>query len=87
MRFEVPVSEKMTVVFDGSEYTMRRPSLGVALELEEKIEEATASGKGAMRLVMDYVSQCGLPIEVVRSLDSDQLKAVMEALTPAKKNT
>jgi len=86
MKVQINPSQKIVVVFGEVEYTMTKPKLGVALDLEEKLESAKKSGKGATRLVMEYIAKCGLPEDVIKDLDSDQLEAVMGALTPSKKN-
>ena len=83
---ELKPSVKIVVVFEGKEYPLKRPKMGTALEMEEQVAEARASGKGGTRLIRDMIVKAGMPAEVVDELDGEQIEQIVEALKPQKKN-
>jgi hypothetical protein len=85
MKISNPVG--VVIEIDGSEYRLNRPKLGAVKMFESEMAAATAAGTGITTVFMDHVVRCGLPIEVVETLDSDQLLEVFQVLQPAKKNS
>lgn len=79
-------AQKIVIEFEGQEYQCKRPSIGAVMDLEENLEAAKAAGKGGTKLLIQHLVSCGLPEEVVRKLDTDQIEAVSAALSPSKKN-
>ena len=85
MRVELTPKTPIIFVINSVEYPIVRPTLGAALDVEEKVESAKTEGKGGTKVIVDYLVACGLPLSVVRALDVEDLELVMNALTPAKK--
>ncbi len=83
---EIKKTSQICIVIGGKEYFMCRPKLGAALDLEEKLDEAKAAGKGGTRIVMNFIVKCGLPEEVCLELDTEELEQVLGVLTPSKKS-
>lgn len=87
MKVSINPAQRIVIEFDGQEYVCTKPKLGVTLDLEAQLEQAKDSGKGnGTQLIMGHLKGCGLPEEMIRELDADQVQAVMMALQPAKKN-
>ena len=84
MRHEIKKSPPVTLVIGGLDYPMTRPKMGALMDLDERIDEAKAKGKGSAKVMGEFVVACGLPAEVVRELDTEELEAVILALTPKK---
>lgn len=84
-RIELPSSKKISISFEGQEYTARPLKLGEQIEVESEIDEVQKSKTGASVAMTKILTRCGLPEEMVLRLDSDQMQAVMEALQSAKK--
>lgn len=78
-------SKKIVIEFEGKEYSCVPPKLGDQIELEKKLDAANEKGHGGSVLMQDLLVSCGLPKEMVKKLDVDQLNAVIEVLKPAKK--
>jgi hypothetical protein len=87
-RLEIkPKAEAPRVIaIGGVDYPVSKPKLGQVAEMEEKLEAAKDDKKGVVRIMMGFVAQCGLPLEVVKELDGDELAEVIGFLTPSKKN-
>ncbi len=86
MSVKINPAQRIIIEFDGKEYSCRKPQLGAVMDLEASLEAAKAEGKGGTLIVMHHLVSCGLPEDVVRQLDTDQIEAVSAALSPAKKN-
>ncbi len=85
-RLELKPQPKLTLSFEGVDYPMVRPPLGVVADFEDKLDVAKKTKKGVVRLLMTFVSDCGLPATVVDKIDGEGLEAIMDFLTPGKKN-
>lgn len=86
MKIEINPKQKIIVILEAQEYVLTKPTLGMQEDYEERLSVAKESGKGGIKVMIQFIAECGLPSEVVRKLDADELDAVMKALTPAKKN-
>lgn len=86
MKFALQPAQRIIIEFEGKEYPMRKPQLGEVEDLEANLEQAKAEGKGGTAYVRKHLVACGLPEDVVKKLDSDQIEALSNALSPAKKN-
>ncbi len=84
-RLELKPKAKLTLNVGGVDYALTRPTVGAAIELEEAIEKA-GEKKGGIRIIRDFIVTCGLPENIVKGLDAEDLKAVSEFLMPTKKN-
>lgn len=84
-KVEIKPSAKIILVLNGNEYPLTKPKMGMALEFEEKLESAKESGKGSLKIMIEFLTQCGLPKDIVQELDSDELEQVLKALVPTKK--
>lgn len=78
-------SRKIIVNFEGVDYTATPPKLGDQIELEKRLEEANTKGTGGSELTAKLLVSCGLPEEMVKKLDADQLIAVIDELKGSKK--
>lgn len=85
-KLEIAPAPRLTVVIDSKEYAMTKPNLGAVADFEEEIDAAKSAGKPITRVVMKLVTTCGLPADVVYNLTAEQLQAIVETLTSAKKN-
>lgn len=89
-RIEIKKSPKIILVFgDGKEYTCTKGTLGASIEMERRLAEEKAKGAAASgsAIIRDHLVNCGLPKAVALGLDTDECEAVMQALSPAKKNS
>lgn len=84
-KVELKPAAVITVVFEGQEYSMVRPKLGVQQEMEEKMDSLKKSGKGGSKHIAEWFQKLGLPKSVVDQLDTEQVEALMEVLIPSKK--
>ena len=71
----------------GVEHRLSRPKLGAVKIFESELAAANAAGSGTTAVFMAHVVRCGLPVEVLDELDSEQLLEIFVALQPAKKNS
>jgi hypothetical protein len=85
MKLVLQPAQRIVIEFEGKEYPCRKPQLGEVEDFEAAMEEAKAKGKGVTAVVTKHIVSCGLPAEVVRKLDTDQLEAVSDILAQAKK--
>ena len=81
----LPASAKVLIDFEGQEYSISKPNLGIQSELEEELASAKSEGKSTTKIILNYIVRCGLPEEVTKKLDLSQLEALMEFITPKKK--
>ena len=79
--YEIAPKKEFRVKYGGQVYALRRPTTGEIIEMEE-LEE---SGKGGLKLMVQYLGKMGLPEEVAREMDVLQLRDCIESLI-AKKN-
>lgn len=82
---QINPTKKIVIVFEGKEYHCNRPKIGSVIDMEKAVQDASETGQGGTQLILDFIAKCGLPQEVVRELDDEQLEQVMTILTPAKK--
>ncbi len=86
MKLTINPAQRILITFEGVEYPCTKPKVGAVMDLEAEIAQAKEEGKPVTRLVAKHLVSCGLPEEVVKQLDVDQVSAVSEVLAPAKKN-
>lgn len=85
-KIELKQSSKIIVVFGGIEYEMKRPTLGVQMAFEEALEAAQENKRLGAKALFAFLTACGLPEEVVKELETDQITALVAALNEVKKN-
>jgi hypothetical protein len=77
---KLAASPKIKLILpDGSEYELRKPSLGESEALEGRLKE------DGLKVVLELMDKLGLPAEKARELEADHLEQVLEALLPEKK--
>lgn len=86
MNVKINPAQRIVIEFEGEEYPCTKPTIGAVMDLEEALEVAKTSGTGGTKVLMAHLVSCGLPEDVIRRLDPDQIEAVSVALSPAKKN-
>lgn len=86
MKVSIPQRIKIVFEIEGKEFPCHRPTVGEVIEHEEAVKAAESAGATPTALVLSFLARCGLPEEVTRALDPDQLVVVLEALKPSKKN-
>jgi hypothetical protein len=86
MAITINPKQKIVIVIDSKEYALTKPTLGMQEDFEERLHETKESGKGATKLLIGFLVECGLPVEVVKKLDADEMDAVMKAIQPLKKS-
>lgn len=74
---------KITAVFSGKEYSLKKPTVGQIRAFEKAFGEDSNGGK--VDRMVSLLAQCGLPEEVVDALDMDGLETLTNALMPKKK--
>lgn len=79
--FELSPKKEFRLKYGGQVYSLRRPTTGEILEMED-LEEA---GKGGLKLMVQSLAKLGLPEAVSREMEITQLRELIEALI-AKKN-
>lgn len=77
---EIERKPKVGVKVFGEVFELNRPSMGMLEDFEEKLE----TGKRVNRTLREFIVALGLPEGVAKDLDGDQMKAVIEYLTPKK---
>ncbi len=85
-RLDLKPQPKLVLSFEGVDYPVIRPPLGVIADFEDKLDAAKDTKRGVVRMLMGFISDCGLPAEVVAKLDGEGLEQIMTFLTPGKKN-
>jgi hypothetical protein len=73
------------VIWEGTEYLLRKPTLGRALELERQVQSSSGKEVSELQNVMDFLIESGLPRDVLLELDVEALEQVFLALMPSKK--
>lgn len=68
------VSKKFNLKLDGVAYELGYPTVKQIKELDKKKEDI------GIEAVCDLVRDCGLPVDVIDSLQADHLNAIVEAL-------
>ena len=85
MKIEITPKTPLVFVINGTDYPVKRPTLGAALDMEENVAAAKAAGKSGARELVSYLVSCGLPDAVVRALEVDDMELIVGALTGPKK--
>jgi len=76
---------KVLINILGKEYSVRKPTIG---EVEENAEMAKGSDKDpstTIKNVVAFVAKLGIPEDVLRNLETEQLTEIMEYLNGSKK--
>lgn len=76
---------KVLISILGKEYSVRKPTIG---EVEDNAEAAKGSENdpsATIKQVISFVSKLGIPVEVLRNLETEQLTEIMEYLNGTKK--
>lgn len=86
MEFRIPEKKKLKIWIDDICYEYSKPTMKMAEEFSEEV--SGLSDKEQARKTKEYVAKCGIPLEVLQALDTDQFTALMEAInsTMSKKN-
>ncbi len=79
--FELAPKAKFVLKYQGKTYALRRPTIGEV----ELLDERQKAGASKLSDLVDYLSGLGLPPEVSRDFDSEQLFEVIEKLSSKKK--
>ncbi len=85
-RLELKPRSKLTVNFEGVDYPVNRPSLGVLADFEEKMEEVKKTKKGVIRFMLGFVVDCGVPKEIAAKFNSEDLEQIVDLVSGVKKN-
>lgn len=86
MELKLQAPEKIKVSFEGTEYMVSKPRMGELIKFDEAKTELEKSGSSVTGLMLDFLDSLGLPKSVTLQLDPAGVEAVINALTPAKKN-
>jgi len=86
MELKLSSPQQIKVVYGEASYMVSKPKMGQLLEFEKKKNEMEASNGGISEAVVAFLEVLGLPREVTLDLDSENVGAVVEALTAGKKN-
>ncbi len=86
MKVTINPAQRFIVEFDGKEYPCRKANIGELIDLENEMEAAKSNGKPNTFLVMEHLVKLGLPMDVLKALDPDQLNEVSNAFVASKKN-
>ncbi len=87
MKVSINPTPPIIIEFEGVDYPCRKPLFSQAIAFESAMKQRGEEGNGGADLVIDHLVNCGLPREMVLKLDGDQVRAISEALLPAKKNS
>lgn len=86
MEFRIPEKKKLKIWIDEKCYEYSKPTMKMAEEFGEEVEGLSDKDKAIK--TKEYVAKCGIPLDVLQDLDTDQFTALMEAIqsTMSKKN-
>ena len=85
MSIVIPAKKKIDFELEGQAFTMRKPSI---IEHEDYVEayQVAVTRKEKQDVLFNHLHALGMPIELAKSLDNEQLEFVIEKLTESKKN-
>jgi hypothetical protein len=82
---EIKGPTKVLMKIMGVDYDVRKPTIG---EVEENAEQAKINDgdpSATVKQVISFIGKLGIPENVLRSLELDQLNEIMEYLNGSKK--
>lgn len=85
MKIVVPSKKVFEFEIDGVVHSMRRPTVS---EHENYVDayQSEENRKAKHNILMNHLAHLGLPLEVSKGLDLEQLDFVISSLTESKKN-
>ena len=87
MQFELKQRSKVTLEIYGQSYEVSRPTIGLAKRMQEEIALVRSEGGDRnLALLIQFLSDLGLPAEVSESLEIDHFNQVVEFLLTPKKS-
>jgi hypothetical protein len=69
----------------GTDYHLKKPSMGVIAEFSEGHAESKDDAKAQMKLTVSFLEKCGLPGEICYKLNVEQVQMVVDSLVAKKK--
>jgi len=85
MAIEFTLGETIDFRIGGTDYKVKKPSVGLITEFMEKNDEAKGDAKKEAQLTFELFAACGLPQEIAKQLNAEQLAIAVEALLAKKK--
>lgn len=85
MELQLKASPKLKVVYEEKEYFLGIPNMGQRIELEKKLKEVSTSGASANEVLIDFISGCGIPKDVLMGMEEELIDQLVQALAPKKK--
>lgn len=79
-------SPKVEVTYEGKEYVLSKPKLGMSEAYGRAVKETEKLGESSLPHLVELLEKCGLPKEVTMDLDMDLLDQLVSALMPKKKD-
>lgn len=87
MEFRIPEKKKYKILLGEKVFEYSKPTMKMSEEFADEVDGL--DDKERAKKTKLYVSKCGIPLEVLEDLDSDQFTALFEFLNNAsglKKN-
>ena len=81
----ISFDETILWTIGGTDYHLRKPSIGAIAGFSEEHGKADGNAKAQLELTVGLLSGCGLPSEVCLKLNAQQLELVVNSLVEKKK--
>lgn len=81
--FEIKEKTKLKLSIYGQEYEISKPTYGQTSLLQEKLKGD--GEKNSMSVMKEFVSELGLPTEVIDAMELDHFLALVEHISGSKK--
>jgi len=85
MKIIVPSKKKFDFEIDGQSFSMRKPTIVEHEDYVDAYSNAEAR-KDKQQILFNHLESLGLPSEVSKTLDMEQLDFIITQLTESKKN-
>lgn len=85
MDFEIAGKSQLKVKIYGQDYVLAKPSVKLIFDMQKELK--AAGDEGAVGVMSDFLSKCGLDKEVVESMELDHFTALIEFITKAPKKS
>lgn len=82
---KVPSKKVIEFEYEGSVYAMRRPTIVESENYSDKWKAAESS-VAKNEILFDHLEMLGLPKEISKTLEAEQLDFIVENLLTVKKN-
>lgn len=77
---------ELKVKLDGNVHSLRKPTVVEVEGLNLKIDKLEKNSVESFKLMKSFVSEMGMPEDVIDGMETDQFVTLVEYITGSKKN-